>query len=111
MGVPMTHIMVATDGSGGASRAVQVAAELAKALDRDLLPVTVAECLLREEARQLSRTGVSLGDVLESLSAQTPKAREACARQLGSQRIDVRLYARLTLAFRWILFRQGRGSG
>ena len=106
MGDPMTHMMVATDGSGGASRAVEVAAELAKALDRDLLPVTVAECLLREEARQLSRTGVSLGDVLESLSAQTLKAREACA-----QRIDVRLYARLTLAFRWILFRQGRGSG
>ncbi|HTO62781.1 MAG TPA: universal stress protein, partial [Bradyrhizobium sp.] len=42
----MTIIMVATDGSGGASRAVDVAAELAKALACDLLVVTVADRLL-----------------------------------------------------------------
>jgi len=86
----MTYIMVATDGSGGASRAVEVAAELAKALACSLLIVTVADRLLGEEVRQLSQTGISPGAVLESLSAQTLKAAEASARQLGAQRIDVR---------------------
>jgi len=47
--------MVATDGSKGANRAVDVAAELAKALAGDLLIATVADTLLGEEARQLAR--------------------------------------------------------
>ena len=55
----MTTIMVATDGSAGASRAVEAAAEIAKALACSLLIVTVADRLLGEEVRQLPQTGVS----------------------------------------------------
>jgi len=86
----MTYIMAATDGSEGASRAVDVAAELAKASACDLLIVTVADRLMGEEVRQLARTGVSPGDILESLAAQTLGAAEASARRLGVKRIEVK---------------------
>src|SRR6516165_5452298 len=86
----MTRIMVATDGSGGASRAVDVAAELAKALACDLLIATVADNLLGEEVRQLAHGPVSAGDLLKSLTDQTLRAAEARARQLGVFRIEVR---------------------
>jgi len=51
----MRHVMVATDGSSGANRAIDVAAELAKAVAGDLLIATVADSQLAEEARQLAR--------------------------------------------------------
>jgi nucleotide-binding universal stress UspA family protein len=86
----MRHIMVATDGSDGASRAVDVAAELASALSGDLLIATVADALLGEEARQLARAEGSIGDALEALAAQTLRAAEARARHLGVSRIELR---------------------
>jgi len=86
----MTTIMVATDGSGGASRAVDVAAELAKALACNLLIVTVADRLLGEEVRQLPRSGASAGDLLEALTGQTLREAEARARKLGVSRIEVK---------------------
>jgi nucleotide-binding universal stress UspA family protein len=86
----MRHIMVATDGSNGANRAVDVAAELARVLAGDLLIATVADTLLGEEARQLARAAGSIGDALEALTAQTLKAAEARARDLGASRIELR---------------------
>ncbi len=86
----MTCIMVATDGSGGASRAVDMAAELAKALACKLLIVTVADRLMGEEVRQLAHTQVRAGDLLEALTAQTLKTAEARARELGASQIEVR---------------------
>jgi nucleotide-binding universal stress UspA family protein len=86
----MAHIMVATDGSAGSSRAVELAAELAKALACDLLIVTVADRLLGEEVRQLPHTGVSTGDVLEALAAQTLRAAEIRVRELGVSGIEIR---------------------
>jgi nucleotide-binding universal stress UspA family protein len=85
----MQHIMVATDGSAGADRAVDAAAELAKALACDLLIATVADSLSGEEARQLVHTGVSVGDMLEALTAQTLRAAEARIRHVGVSRIEV----------------------
>jgi nucleotide-binding universal stress UspA family protein len=46
----MRHVMVATDGSEGAARAVDVAAELAKALAGDLVIATAANGSLEDEA-------------------------------------------------------------
>jgi len=86
----MTSIMVATDGSAAAGRALEVAAELAKALTCGLLIVTVADRLLGEEVRQLPPTGVSTGDVLEALTAQTLRAAAARANQLGVQRVEIK---------------------
>ena len=87
----MRHIMVATDGSSGADRAVDVAAEVARALSGDLLIVTVADSLAFEEAQQVARTEGSTGDVLEALTTQTLKAAEARARHLGVSRIELRV--------------------
>jgi nucleotide-binding universal stress UspA family protein len=85
----MTNIVVATDGSAGAGRAVVVAADLAKGLACNLLIVTVADQLLGEEIRQLSHVQVTVGDLLESLSAQTLRSAEECAREVGVARISV----------------------
>ena len=87
----MRHIMVATDGSSGADRAVDAAAEVAKAVSGDLLIVTVADSLLFEEAQQMLRTEGSIGDVLEALTTQTLKAAEARARHLGVSQIELRV--------------------
>jgi len=86
----MTNIMVATDGSSGACRAIDVAAELAKALACDLLIVTVADGLLGEEVRRLPHTGATAGDLLEALTGQTLKAAQARAREAGPACIEVR---------------------
>lgn len=86
----MRRIMVATDGSSGANRAVDVAAKLAKALAGDLLVVTVADSQLGEEARQLARIEGNIGDVLEALTTKTLKEAEAQARHLGVSRIELR---------------------
>ncbi len=86
----MACILVATDGSGGASRAVEVAAELAKALGCGLLIATVGDGLSGEEMRQLPNMGVSVGDVLDAMTSQILRAAEAHARQVGVSRIEVR---------------------
>ena len=86
----MRHIMVATDGSSGADRAVDVAAELAKAVAGDLLIATVADSQLAEDARGLARVEGNIGDVLEALTAKTLKGAEARARRIGVSRIELR---------------------
>jgi nucleotide-binding universal stress UspA family protein len=82
--------MVATDGSSGANRAVDVAADLAKAVAGDLLIATVADSQLAEDARELARVEGNIGDVLEALTAKTLKGAEARARRLGVSRIELR---------------------
>jgi nucleotide-binding universal stress UspA family protein len=87
----MRHIMVATDGSSGADRAVDVAAELAKAVAGDLLIATVAGNISGEEARKLARAEASsIGDALEALTAQILRVAEVRARHLGVSRIELR---------------------
>lgn len=87
----MRHIMVATDGSSGADRAVDMAAEVARALSGDLLIVTVADSLAFEEAQQVARTEGSTGDVLEAMTTRKLKAAEARARHLGVSQIELRV--------------------
>lgn len=87
----MRRIMVATDGSSGADRAVDVAAEIARALSGNLLIVSVADSQAFEEAQQLVRTEGSVGDVVEALTTQTLKAAEARARHFGVSQIELRV--------------------
>jgi nucleotide-binding universal stress UspA family protein len=85
----MHHIMVATDGSSGASRAVDVAAEFTKAVGGNLLIVTVGGALLGEEAQQFARAEGSIGDLSEAVTAQILHVAEARARRLGVSNIEV----------------------
>lgn len=86
----MRHIMVATDGSEGADRAVDVASELAKACGGELSIVTVGGNLSGEEMRQLASAEEHIGDVLEARSTQILAAAKARAQRLGLTQIHLR---------------------
>ncbi|MGO9360298.1 MAG: universal stress protein [Xanthobacteraceae bacterium] len=77
----MQRIMVATDGSEGADRAVDVAAELTKALGGSLSIVTIGGSPSIDEIRQLEHAEKNIGDVLDALSTRTlMEARERASR-------------------------------
>ncbi len=74
----MRHIVVATDGSADANRAVDVAAELAKAFGGKLFIVTIAGNLSGEETQKLAGMEENVGSALEALSMQiVTKAKRA----------------------------------
>jgi nucleotide-binding universal stress UspA family protein len=81
--------MVATDGSESADRAVDVAAELAKALGGNLLIVTIGGSLSGEEIRQIERANENVGDVLDALSTSTLMAARERASRKGLSAIEV----------------------
>lgn len=86
----MRHIMVGTDGSEAADRAVDVAADLAKAFGAELLIVTVGGNLSGEELRQLERAEGNIGDVLDMLSKQILAAAKTRAQRLGTNNVQLR---------------------
>lgn len=66
--MPMQRIIVATDGSEGANRAVEAAAAFAKAFDGELLVVTIGGNFPAEEIQKLARAEGSVGEANELLS-------------------------------------------
>ena len=86
----MRRIMVATDGSEGADRAVDLAAELAKAFGGELLIVTVGGNLSGEEMRQLEHAEGNIGEALDMLSNQILTAAKTRAERLGIDGIRLR---------------------
>jgi nucleotide-binding universal stress UspA family protein len=82
--------MVATDGSEGADRAVDVAAELAKAFGGELLIVTVGGNVSGEELRQLERAEGNIGEALDMLSNQILRAAKTRAERFGIGSIRLR---------------------
>jgi nucleotide-binding universal stress UspA family protein len=88
----MRHIMVATDGSSGGDRAVDFAAELAKAFGGTLSIMTVSDVLPGQELGSLDQTAGRTGDTLPSLSQQIlVDARERAERQ-GVSNIHTRTW-------------------
>lgn len=79
----MQRIMVATDGSAGADRAVDFAAELARGLGAELLILTVAGELAAEEMRRLAHAEQDIGSALDSAAEQIVVAAEARATNIG----------------------------
>ncbi len=79
----MQSILVATDGSEAADRAVDVAAEIAKAVGGNLPSLTVGGNLSTEEMRQLSSAEKDLWDALDSLSKQILRRGMERARRVG----------------------------
>jgi len=78
----MQNIMVATDGSEGANRAINIAAELAKAVSGTLLIVTVARVLSPDE-KQFMRIEGDMADPAEALAQGILYDAERTARQAG----------------------------
>lgn len=85
----MRHIMIATDGSQGADRAVDVAADLAKNLGGELSILTVGGNLSGDEMRQLARAERDLGDALDAISNQILMQSKEQARRIGVPTIKV----------------------
>jgi nucleotide-binding universal stress UspA family protein len=87
----MRRIMVATDGSEGAERAVDVAARIAKATDGDLFILNVSGTLSGEEMEHLTRAERDLGDALETLSNQILVRATDRAHGVGLTRVRTRV--------------------
>ncbi len=79
----MRTIMVATDGSDGANRAIDIAAELAKAVGGTLSIVTVGRTLSADEAKQFKRIEADAADPAEALAQRNLYDAERRARQAG----------------------------
>jgi nucleotide-binding universal stress UspA family protein len=82
-------ILVGTDGSDTADRAIDCAAKLGKGLGGRLMIVTVAGNLDAEETKQFARAEGRLGDVIEAMSSEILiRARER-ARKASMSDIEV----------------------
>ena len=79
----MRHFLLATDGSSGADRAGDVAAEFAKATGGKLSILTVGGNLSRHEMEQLAAPSRNIGDALDALSDQILVHAEQRARRAG----------------------------
>jgi nucleotide-binding universal stress UspA family protein len=85
--MPISHILVATDGSPGASRAVIAAAELAKALDGDLLIVTLAESVSITEMDQLVHSEGGIAKSLDLIAARILLEAKELAAKVGPPKV------------------------
>jgi nucleotide-binding universal stress UspA family protein len=79
----MQRIMVATDGSSGANRAVDTAARLAKAAGSDLVILTVGGDISGAELRRIADIGGDVSKALESRSNQILKQAQKRAQRIG----------------------------
>lgn len=83
----MQRIMIATDGSRSAKRAVTAAAKLAKKLHAELIILTVGGSLSERDLKRLARTKGSLDDALNALADNILDEAYKRARAIGAPRI------------------------
>ncbi|MGA2793488.1 MAG: universal stress protein [Roseiarcus sp.] len=83
----MRQIMVATDGSNDADRAVDFAAELAKGVDGSLFIVNVGGDFSGKDLQRLALAEKDIGDALESRTQQILRNAKERAQRLGAPRI------------------------
>ena len=81
------HVMVATDGSAGAGRAVDAAAEYAKATGASLLIVTFAGNFSAKELADLARAEGDVGEAIELLANTILREAKERAERIGAANI------------------------
>jgi len=87
----MQRLLVATDGSEGADRALTAAAELAKATDAELIIVNVEQGFLHENLETVRGIeGASVDEVLYAASADILTRAQAKATALGVTKVRTR---------------------
>lgn len=86
----MRRILVASDGSPGAHRAVIAAAELARATRAELCILTVGDTHSGQELKKLARVEGSIGEAVALLSNQVLKQAQKRALRVGAPKITVR---------------------
>ena len=79
----MQNIMVATDGSDGANRAIDIGAEIAKALNGTLSIVTVGRALSEEEKAHFEQVEGNVADPAEVLAQRALYDAEQRAQRAG----------------------------
>jgi nucleotide-binding universal stress UspA family protein len=79
----MRNVMVATDGSDGANRAIDIAVELAKALSGTLSIVTVGRALSADEQKQFGQIEGDMEEPAVTLAQRILYEAEQRARQAG----------------------------
>jgi len=79
----MPRIVVATDGSSGANRALDIGAGLAKAVGADLVILTVGGNVSGPELRRLAGVGGDVSAILKSASDRVLKKAQKRAQRLG----------------------------
>jgi nucleotide-binding universal stress UspA family protein len=86
----MRHIMVATDGSRAANRAIDIAAKIAKAFGGELSIVTVGGSLSDSDVRRFGGAKGNIGKALDLLSEQILAAAKTRAQRLGVANLQLR---------------------
>ena len=81
------RIMVATDGSAGADRAVEAAAGLAKSLNADLTIATFGGSFSADEIEQLTRAEGQVGEAVELLLNSILRLAKERAERIGAPKI------------------------
>jgi len=84
----MKRILAATDGSEGADRAVDVAAELARALDGTLLILTATDNVSDSAVERLARLEGGIGEALDLVANQILRRAKERAHRIGVPRIE-----------------------
>ena len=84
----MKRILAATDGSEGGERAVELAAQLAHALDGTVLILTVMNDFPESSLNALVRSETDIGEVVELLVNQILNQARTCATRAGATRIE-----------------------
>jgi|SRR5208282_5577377 len=86
--MPISRMLVATDGSSGGSRAVTAAAEMAKALDCDLLILTLPENTLPPAKwSELARAEGGVAEGLELLETRILVEAKERAESIGVAKV------------------------
>jgi nucleotide-binding universal stress UspA family protein len=98
----MKRILVATDGSAGADRALDVASAIAGRFDAELIIVTVEQGYLRGDLEEFRKSEDATPDeILNAVSLEILKRAEEKSRRSGVSR--VRTYSSLGDAVAFIL--------
>ncbi len=79
----MKRILVATDGSPDASRAITAAARLAKAVHGELTILTIGGSISGAELRRLASTDGDLSDTMKSAANKVLEQARKCALRAG----------------------------
>jgi len=86
----MHRIIVATDGSTTANRAIDVGASLAKATGADLILLTIGGSVTGAELRTLADTAGDLSDTMQSAADKILKQARRRAQRLGIRSITLK---------------------
>lgn len=86
----MQRLLVATDGSEGADRAIDAAADLAAKLKLSLWIVSVTDGISDDVSTIARAEGVDIGDILDAMTTRVLTDAKERSRKLGAESIHLK---------------------